>query len=59
MTEDKVAERVVCGPDPELHRARLREFADAGYDHVAVHQVGDDQEGFFRFYRDQILPAMR
>jgi len=41
----------VCGPDPEAHFARIREYADAGYDHVVVHQIGRDQRGFFRVLR--------
>jgi coenzyme F420-dependent glucose-6-phosphate dehydrogenase len=32
---------------------------DAGYDHVYVHQIGEDQEGFFRFYREEVLPDVR
>ena len=55
VTEDDVAESVPCGPDPERHLDTVRKFADAGYDHLYVHQVGPDQEGFFRFYRDEIL----
>jgi coenzyme F420-dependent glucose-6-phosphate dehydrogenase len=57
VREDDVAEKVVCGPDAERHIEKIREFADAGYDHVYVHQVGSDQEGFFRFYAEQVLPA--
>jgi hypothetical protein len=30
-------------------------FADAGYDHVYIHQVGPDQEGFLDFYSREIL----
>jgi coenzyme F420-dependent glucose-6-phosphate dehydrogenase len=56
---EDVAELVVCGPDPERHRAKIREYADAGFDHVYVHQVGDDQEGFFRFYADEVLPKLQ
>jgi G6PDH family F420-dependent oxidoreductase len=55
VSEDDVAETVVCGPDPEAHRAALREYADAGYDHVYVHQVGPDQEGFLDFYANEVL----
>ena len=58
VTEDQVAEAIVCGPDPERHLAKIREYADAGYDHVYVHQVGPDQEGFFEFYRREILPQL-
>jgi G6PDH family F420-dependent oxidoreductase len=57
LDEEQVAESVVCGPDPERHRAAIQQYIDAGYDHVYVHQVGDDQEGFFRFYEREILPA--
>ncbi len=56
VSEEDVAESIVCGPDPERHLAKIREYVDAGYDHVYVHQVGPDQEGFFRFYQREILP---
>ena len=59
VTEDMVAESVVCGPDPERHLAKIREYFDAGYDHVCVHQVGPDQEGFLGFYEREILPKLR
>ena len=56
--EDAVAESVVCGPDPEAHLDAIRAFVDAGYDHVYLHQVGPDQEGFFRFYQREVLPKI-
>ena len=37
--------------------AAIQEYVDAGFDHVYVHQVGPDQEGFFRFYEREILPG--
>jgi len=56
VTEDQVAEVIVCGPDPERHLAGIQRCIDAGYDHIHVDQVGPDQEGFFAFYEQQILP---
>jgi G6PDH family F420-dependent oxidoreductase len=56
VTEDDIAEQVVCGPDPDRHAAAIEKYAEAGYDHVYVHQVGADQEGFLRFYGSEILP---
>ena len=32
--------------------------AEAGYDHVCVHQVGPDQAGFLRFYEREVLPKL-
>jgi coenzyme F420-dependent glucose-6-phosphate dehydrogenase len=58
VREEDVADSVVCGPDPEDHLEAIRAYTDAGYDHVYVHQVGPDQEGFFRFYRDHVLPKV-
>jgi G6PDH family F420-dependent oxidoreductase len=55
LTREQVAEAVVCGPDPDRHRQALEEFEQAGFDHVYVHQVGPDQEGFMRFYEREIL----
>jgi coenzyme F420-dependent glucose-6-phosphate dehydrogenase len=56
VNEDDVAEMVVCGPDPDAHRDKIREYEKAGFDHVYVHQVGPDQEGFFAFYEKEVLP---
>jgi coenzyme F420-dependent glucose-6-phosphate dehydrogenase len=56
VSEDDVAEMVVCGPDADSHVGKIREYEEAGYDHVYVHQVGPDQEGFFRFYEQEVLP---
>jgi coenzyme F420-dependent glucose-6-phosphate dehydrogenase len=58
VTEEDVAESVVCGPDRDRHLEAVREFVDAGYDQVYVHQIGPDQDGFFDFYRREILPEI-
>jgi coenzyme F420-dependent glucose-6-phosphate dehydrogenase len=55
VTSDDVAETVPCGPDADRHREAIKEFEDAGYDHVFVHQIGPDQEAFFDFYESEIL----
>ena len=58
VTEEQVAESIVCGPDPERHLAAIRRYAEAGYDHVCIHQVGKDQKGFVTFYAEEILPRL-
>jgi hypothetical protein len=54
VTEDVIAEQVVCGPDPDEYRRRIAQYAEAGFDHLAIHQVGPDQEGFLRFYEREL-----
>jgi coenzyme F420-dependent glucose-6-phosphate dehydrogenase len=58
VTEDDVAEAVPCGPDPGPILEQISEYGDAGYDHVYVHQIGPDQEGFLRFAARELLVAV-
>jgi G6PDH family F420-dependent oxidoreductase len=59
VTAEAVADAVPCGPDPEVHTRAIRAYADAGYDEVYINQIGPDQEQFFDFYRDEVLPRLR
>jgi len=58
VTEEKAAESVPCGPDPEPIIASVRQYLDAGYDHLYFHQIGPDQDGFFEFWTGQLQPAL-
>ena len=58
VTPDVIAEKVPVGPDPEVHLEKIKAFVDAGYDHVYVHQIGPDQEGFFEFWRRELAPRL-
>jgi coenzyme F420-dependent glucose-6-phosphate dehydrogenase len=58
LSEDAMAEIVACGPDPERHLEMIGRFHNAGFDHVYVHQIGPDQEGFMDFYARQVLPRV-
>jgi coenzyme F420-dependent glucose-6-phosphate dehydrogenase len=55
VDDEDVTASVVCGPSPELHLEGIQKFVDAGFDHVYVHQIGPDQEGFFDFFEREIL----
>jgi G6PDH family F420-dependent oxidoreductase len=56
VTEETIAKQVVCGPDAERHVAEIQKYVDAGFDHIYIHQVGPDQEGFMKFYKQDVLP---
>jgi len=53
---DDLAETMPLGPDPERYLEQITAFEDAGFDHVYIHQVGNDQEGFMRFARRELMP---
>ena len=44
-----MADAVRCGPDPERHLQAIRDYEQAGFTHVFVHQIGPDQDAFLRF----------
>jgi coenzyme F420-dependent glucose-6-phosphate dehydrogenase len=58
ITTEQVAEKVVCGPDPDAIVEKIGMFTDAGFDHVFLHQVGPRQEEFLAFAKDELLPSI-
>jgi G6PDH family F420-dependent oxidoreductase len=54
VTPEQVAEQVPCGPDPERYVAAITEYRDAGFDEIFINQIGDDLEGFLRFWETEI-----
>lgn len=59
LSVEQVTEELVCGPDAQAHIDKIQKYIDAGYDHVYIHQIGPDQEGFFRFYEREVLPRFQ
>ncbi|MZD06088.1 TIGR03557 family F420-dependent LLM class oxidoreductase [Streptomyces sp. SID5785] len=59
VTEQAVAQGAVCGDDAGEHTRALSAYVEAGFDEVYVGQIGPDQQGFFDFYRSEVLPALR
>jgi coenzyme F420-dependent glucose-6-phosphate dehydrogenase len=37
---------------------QVKEYDKAGYTHIYFHQVGPDQDPFFTFARDELLPKL-
>jgi G6PDH family F420-dependent oxidoreductase len=58
VSEHDATKSVPCGPEVEPVLESVRHHLDAGYDHLYFHQVGPDQDGFFRFWRERLRPAL-
>jgi coenzyme F420-dependent glucose-6-phosphate dehydrogenase len=58
VTEEMAVEGVPCGPDPEPVVEAVRTWEKAGFDRIAMHQVGQDQEGFFAFWAQELKPRL-
>ena len=58
VTREMVADAVPCGADARPVVDAVREVIDAGVDHVYLHQIGDDQEGFLEAWTAEIAPEL-
>jgi G6PDH family F420-dependent oxidoreductase len=58
VTPELLGEKIPCGPDPEPYIQAIEAFVDAGFDRVTLYQIGDDQEGFFRFWERELRPRL-
>jgi G6PDH family F420-dependent oxidoreductase len=56
---EDVAESIPCGDDVEVHVKAVRKFVDAGFTHVALVQVGREQDEFVDWAQQELLPALR
>jgi G6PDH family F420-dependent oxidoreductase len=64
VTKDMTAESIPCGNDVDKHVAAFKPFVEAGADVIHIQQVGAKNDacsadGFFEFYRDDVLPRLR
>ena len=59
VSEEEATTSIPCGPDVEPVLESVRTYVDAGYDHLYFHQIGPDQAGFFRFWSDELQPALK
>jgi hypothetical protein len=49
--------RPPCGPDPEPYLEQIRKYDDAGFTHVYMHQIADNQDEFVEFAARELMSA--
>jgi G6PDH family F420-dependent oxidoreductase len=59
ITVDDVRETFACGPERERHIEVAKEFAGAGFDHLALVNAGPDPDGFFEFFANELEEPLR
>jgi G6PDH family F420-dependent oxidoreductase len=55
VTVEDVAESTPAGPDPEPYLELIGKYEDAGFTHLYIHQIGDNQEEFADFARRELI----
>lgn len=60
VTPEQVGDALACGPDVEEHVAAIKPYLDAGFDEVALVQIGaETQADFCTWAERELLPALR
>jgi coenzyme F420-dependent glucose-6-phosphate dehydrogenase len=58
VTPADIADAIPCGPDPDRYLEDIKQYEQAGYTHIYFHQIGYDQDGFFRFWTEELQPRL-
>jgi G6PDH family F420-dependent oxidoreductase len=58
MGKVEIPEDSVFGPKPEPYIEAIQSLQENGFDHIYIHQVGPDQEGFLDFFKSTLLPLL-
>lgn len=58
VTPDDLEEKNPAGPDVESYVKSMSEYRDAGITRLAVTYPGQDFDGYFKFWRNELRPAL-
>lgn len=58
MGDPKIPEDSVLGPDPAPYLKAIQKLHKSGFDHIYIHQIGPNQEGFLKFFQSKLLPLL-
>jgi coenzyme F420-dependent glucose-6-phosphate dehydrogenase len=58
VDEEDVAESTPCGPDPQPYLDVIERYDRAGFTHVYIHQIGDNQDEFAAFAARELMPKL-
>lgn len=60
ISEEQVSEQLACGPDVEEHVSKIKPYIEAGFDQIALVQIGgESQRPFIDWAQRELLPALR
>jgi hypothetical protein len=58
MGEPKIPEDAILGPNPTPYLKVIQSLRENGFDHIYIHQISPDQEGFLKFFKTELLPLL-
>ena len=58
VDEKDIAESTPHGPDPQPYLDLIGKYDDAGFTHVYMHQIGDNEDEFAKFASTELMPTL-
>jgi hypothetical protein len=55
VSEDDMKEPVPHGPDPAKYREQIEKYDKAGFTHVYIHQIADNQKEFCEWAAQNLM----
>lgn len=56
---DQIAGRWIVGSDPDVVTTQIKQYIDAGFNHLVFHGPGDDQRRFLELFENDLAPRLR
>jgi coenzyme F420-dependent glucose-6-phosphate dehydrogenase len=56
---EQIASRWIVGSDPDLVVAKIKDYVDAGFNHLVFHGPGPDQRRFLALFEKDLAPRLR
>jgi G6PDH family F420-dependent oxidoreductase len=58
LVPEDIGDSVPTGPDPQCYVESVKEYAQAGYDELYLHNIGPHHEAFMKFFADEVRPNL-
>jgi G6PDH family F420-dependent oxidoreductase len=58
VTEEMVADDIPTGNNPDDYVKSIKQYADAGYDEIYIHNIGPQHQEFFSFFAEKVRPQL-
>ena len=59
LSIEQIASRWIVGSDPDEVVASIKQYVDAGFNHLVVHGPGQDQRRFLELFKTDLAPRLR
>lgn len=59
LRKEDIAKDIITGADAQKYVDFIQKYLDAGYDHIYINEIGQNQYEFMKFYTDKLIPNFK